>query len=264
MKNLVVCGDSFAYGIGCVNLNTEPFGVLTAEHFGWDLIRLARGSASNYTIYLQGLFAADMQPAPHLVILSETSYDRVEWFVDDVENDFAEHTLFDLNYHQYPPHYGKQPHHTVDLPFYTEDSPHYSPQILSEQVSGIDDCLRMRKVNPNFHYYARLATESTEKLKLICDHYVKVMSPKIKENYDMGMLLQAYTYLKRKGIQCIILTNNIEKYKRFIDPVDLMFQNWYELSNKYPDTIKSMHTGAEGHVDTALRLIEKIKDTNRV
>ena len=31
MKKLVVCGDSFAKGIGCRNLETEPYGSLVAK-----------------------------------------------------------------------------------------------------------------------------------------------------------------------------------------------------------------------------------------
>jgi hypothetical protein len=102
MKKLVICGDSYGYGIGCTNLETQPFGVLTAKHFGWDLIRLARGSASNYTIYLQGMYAADMKDPPHLVVLNQTSYDRIEWFAEGT-NPIADHTALNINYHQYPP-----------------------------------------------------------------------------------------------------------------------------------------------------------------
>jgi hypothetical protein len=31
MKNLVICGDSFSIGIGCHNLETEPYGSLLAK-----------------------------------------------------------------------------------------------------------------------------------------------------------------------------------------------------------------------------------------
>ena len=35
MKKLVVCGDSFAKGIGCRNLETEPYGSLVANSLGY-------------------------------------------------------------------------------------------------------------------------------------------------------------------------------------------------------------------------------------
>ena len=43
----------------------------------------------------------------------------------------------------------------------------YNPLMLSEQVGGIDDCLKTRKRIPDFHFYRRMKTESNEKLKLI-------------------------------------------------------------------------------------------------
>ena len=44
MKKLVVCGDSFAKGIGCRNLETEPYGSLIADKLGLELVNIAKGS----------------------------------------------------------------------------------------------------------------------------------------------------------------------------------------------------------------------------
>ena len=261
MKKLVICGDSYGYGIGCTNLETQPFGVLTAKHFGWDLIRLARGSASNYTIYLQGMYAADMKDPPHLVVLNQTSYDRIEWFAEGT-NPIADHTALNINYHQYPPHNNIQPHHDKEMDYYFQGNPEYFPVILSEQIGGISDCLDTRTSIPNFTYYNRLKKESNEKLQLIVDYYVRVFDYNIKKNYDIGMLLQAYTYLKRKDINCIIMTRDVEAFSKFIDKKDIMHQDWWELSTRLPDTIGSRHTSEEGHKETADRLIQHIKDAN--
>lgn len=263
-KKLVVCGDSFAYGIGCINLDTQPFGVLTAKEFDWHLIRLARGSASNYTIFLQGMYAANMEIPPHLIVLSVTSYDRIEWFKEDLPGKFSnnQHDLTNLNYHQYPPHQGPQPHHTRSQPYYLQGDTRYNPYILSEQIGGIDDCIKTRKKFPEFKYYDRLLTEPTDKLQLMVDYNVRISDTSIKKNYDMGVLFMAYTYIKKKGINCIIMTPNNHGYENYFDNGDIMYQNWYDLSLKYPDKIKSLHTSEEGHADTANRLIKKIKEMN--
>ena len=46
MKKLVVCGDSFAKGIGCRNLETEPYGSVVANSLGLELVNIAKGSST--------------------------------------------------------------------------------------------------------------------------------------------------------------------------------------------------------------------------
>lgn len=264
-KQIVICGDSFSYGIGCENLHTEPYGVLVSKHFDWDLIRLARGSASNYAIFLQGMYAADLPEKPHLIILSQTSYDRIEWFSENkpehfYSKSFLGHSLLNLNYHEYPPHFEAQPHHDSPMDFYLKDNKDYNPLILSEQVGGIDDCLKTRNRFSEFGFYKRMKTEPNEKLELIRDYCVTALDHSIKRNYDIGVLLQAYTYIKKKGINCIVLSRDVDIFSNYFDPKDIMYQDWFELAKIYPDTIGSLHTSGEGHADTAKRLIAKIEE----
>jgi hypothetical protein len=256
-KKFVVCGDSFSAGIGCVDMYTQPYGILVARHFNAEPIILARGSASNYAIYLQALHAADMEIKPDLVIIAQTSYDRIEWVREDRQLHLNAR-LENLNYHLYPPHQIAQPHHDSPMPFYLQGSGDYNPVILSEQIGGIDDCIKSRKKGTNVSkYYMRLRTEPTEKLELIRDYFVNIVDDAIKKDYDIGLLLQAYTYVVRKGIDCIVLTHE-PKINNYIDDKDIMFQDWYIMSKNYPDTIGSMHTSEEGHRDTADRLVTKI------
>lgn len=258
-KQLVVCGDSFGYGIGCVNLHTEPFGVLVAAQINHNLIRLARGSASNYIIFLQAMYAAELEVKPDLVIISTTSYDRTEWFTDNVVAPY-EHSLLNVNYHNYSPHSYALPHHDQPMDFFLQDHPGYNPCIVSEQIGGIDDCIKLRARVPDSNNYERLKYEPTDKLKLILDNYVQNVDSKMKQNNDIGLILQAYTYLKRRNINCIILTYEVDMYSKFIDAEDLVFQDWGKLCSNYPDSIGSMHTSEEGHLDTANRLLERIKE----
>jgi hypothetical protein len=260
MKQIVVCGCSFSIGIGCLDLYTEPYSSLVAKEFNCDLINLSRGGASNYAIYLQGLFAADLESKPDLVILSQTSYDRLEWVMEGRNAD-APHSLLNLNYHQYPPfNHPPSPQHTKPLDFYINDHPNYDPFILCEQVGGIDDYLKCLKRKDVVEYYKRLHTEPVKKLELMRDRYVSSESYVIKKNRDIALLVQAYYYIKRKNIRCLILTEDENIFSQYIDESDVMYQSWGSLTVKYPDTVNSGHTSPIGHIDTANRVIAKIKE----
>ena len=260
-KLIVVCGDSFNYGIGCTNLHTKPYGVLTSKHFDWELIRLARGSASNFTIYLQGAYAAKMNPKPHLVILGTTSSDRIEWISTGKLTDLNKPlTALDINYHQYPPHHHTPPLHDAPMDFHFKDNPNYTPKILSEQVVAFSEYLKLAKNNNKNDYYKRLYTESIEKIEMIENYYFDIFDSRIKKDYDRGVILMAYKILKKQGINCIIFSPDAEYYSVLVDdPRDYCNQNWPELCQRWPDTVNSMHTGDEGHQDTADRLIKHIE-----
>ena len=58
-KRVVVCGDSFAVGIGCRDLINEPFGSLVARELKRPLFNLAKGSSTNLSIFLQMQYVAD-------------------------------------------------------------------------------------------------------------------------------------------------------------------------------------------------------------
>ena len=256
-KTLVVCGDSFNYGIGCRNQHTEPYGVLTADHFNWDLIRLARGSSSNYTTYLQGKYAASMQAKPHLVILGVTSYDRVEWLATG-KRLTDEPTLENLNYHQYPPHHFPQPNHDAPMEYHLQNNPLYDPKILSEQVVAFSEYLKIAKKGNKDGYYDRLQNESINKIELIEKYYFDIFNSWIKRDYDTGVLMLAYRKIKNQGIHCIILSQD-QRYSEFVDNAsDFFFQDWGRVTRLWPDSVGSLHTGEGGHLDTANRLIEHI------
>lgn len=260
-KTLVVCGDSFNYGIGCTDYHNKPYGVLTAKHFDWNLIRLARGSASNFTIFLQGAHASKMHPKPHLVILGTTSNDRVEW-VAEGEKLTDPLTAYNINYHLYPPHYHVPALHDKPMDYFFKDNPNYQPKLLSEQVVAFSDYLRFVKANQKNDYYRRMHTEPVEKLELIEKYYFDIFDPLIKRDYDRGVILMAYRLLKKQGINCIIFTMDSDFAKYVDDPRDFYLQDWGRCTRLWPDTVGSLHTGDGGHEDTAQRLIEHIKTNN--
>ena len=236
-KTIVVCGDSFNYGIGCVNLHTQPYGVLTAKHYDWNLIRLARGSASNYTIHLQAKYTATMNPKPHLVILGTTSIDRLEWLATGTSFD-RQPCLEDINYHLYPPHFHNPPLHDAPMDYYLKGNPNYRPKILSEQMVAIPDYLHHVKIKGMaLDYYTRLHTESVEKLELINDYYFDIFDSLIKRDYDMGVISMAYRMIKKAGINCIICTQE-PLFKDMVDDErDYFFPDWGRCTDTWPDSV---------------------------
>jgi len=255
--NLVVCGDSFNVGIGLVDMEKQRYGQLIADRLDYDLTVLARGSASNYAVFLQGIFASNMTPKPKVVILCVTSYDRIEW----LDNDLEHHVKLDLshlNYHQYPPHHHPQPHHDGPLDFYFKERQDYNPKLLTEQVVAIPEYLSLLKKKNPAEYYERLHSQSEKKLEMLLEHYMTVWANNtIKHDYDRGLILSAYTRIKNNGINCLVLSND-HTVSELIPNNDLISHSWRELSFKYPDTIGSKHADYPAHEYTADLIIERM------
>lgn len=255
--NLVICGDSFNVGIGLVDMEKQRYGQLIANKLDYDLTVLARGSASNYAVFLQGVFASKMTPKPKCVILSVTSYDRIEWLANELEN-YVTPELINLNYHQYPPHHHPQPHHDGPLDFYLKDHPDYNPKLLTEQIVALPEYISLLKKRNPAGYYERLHSQSLKKLEILLEHYMIVWSNNtIKHDYDRGLILSAYTRIKNNGIHCLVLSNDYP-VSELIPNNDLISHSWGELSRKYPDTIGSKHADYPAHEYTADLIIERM------
>lgn len=262
MKKLLVgCGDSFNYGIGCVNMYTQPYPVVVANHFDWDLIRLSRGSASNFVVHLQGIYAMTLHPKPNLIILGTTSVDRVEWIAEG-KTLTKPPALTDVNYHLYPPHHHTPPRHDSPMDFYLKNDENYSPKILSEQLVALPEYIKKAHAKQHYKagYYERLYTEPLHKLELINKHYFDVVDSRIKQEYDHGVILMAYHKIKKAGIQCIICSDDYF-FKNEVDDIrDFFKPDWGRCTSTWPDSVGSMHTGEEGHAYIAHRLIEHINN----
>jgi hypothetical protein len=256
-KNMVVCGDSYNVGIGLKKMLTSRYSQLVCDQLDWDLTMLARGSASNYAIHLQAKYAATLENIPNLVVISITSFDRIEWLEDGASCPY-EITLNNLNYHLYPPHFLPQPHHDV-LSFHLKDDPKYNPILLTEQITAFKDYFDNFK-NKNSIYYRRLFTESDDKLQLIKEYYTQIWEHPIKRDYDLGLISKSYYTLKKLGINCIILSSakNVPMVYDFIPSEDIVDVDWGELSHLYPDSIGSYHCDETAHKIIAEKLYDRI------
>ena len=263
-KTIVVCGDSFNYGIGCVDLSSSPYGVLLSKKFGCNLIRLARGSATNFSICLQAEYAArKIDPKPNLVIIGMTGFDRIEWQAENAKiNRNQSIGLENLNYHLYPPHNTPSSPLQILQSYYLEKDPDYNPSILTEQIGGIDDYITMaNKAHPvSTGFYKRLNSEPIPKLELITRYYLEIFDGDIKVKYDSAMIFQGYMRCIRSGINCIVLTAHTHLFKGLIPDEHVCKIDWGELSLMHTDTIGSWHTSEEGHKIVADAVSRRIED----
>lgn len=252
---IIVCGDSFNVGIGLEKIEEERYGTVVGNHFDCEVVTLARGSSSNYGVFLQGQYAASMKPIPKFIILSVTNYDRIEWIQEDTSKNIFNLSLENLNYHEYPPHNYPQPGYNKALDFYLSNKG-YEPLIYTEQVCAIDEHLHRNIIYPRF------ISEPTDKLELLYDYYFNILSYKIsfspiKRDYDNSLILNAYTQARNNNIGCIVMTDD----KKLIDLLPenhVLHHNWFKLAEQFPDTLGTLHADKHAHQLTAQALIKKI------
>lgn len=250
-KTIVICGDSYGYGIGCVDLETSPYGVLLSNMLDCNLIRLARGSASNFSIALQAEYAVEkINPKPDLVVIGMTSFDRLEWQVENSSRHrFEKLGLENLNYHLYPPHHMPASPLEKIHDFYLQDDGNYDPILLTEHVPGLADYIdhvrKGHKVATGF--FKRLNSEPIPKLELIMNYYFDVFQGNIKVRYDAAMIFQAYMKCINSGTNCIIMAAQPELFSGLVPGEHLCEVDWWKLSVEHPDTIGSLHTSETGH-----------------
>jgi hypothetical protein len=262
-KSIAICGDSFNIGIGCRDLENEPYGSLLAKELNRPLINLAKGSSTNLSIYLQAKHVVDdLLDKTEYVIVSHTSYDRVDWFPIDVA---LPHELsnYDVNYHQYPP-YGPNTYITqIDHPM--KDDPKYKGTMFTENFRGIIDYWEtFKSKNKETSYYARFDNEPIERSKVLYDFARMIHENSIDRIKSIGLMTMAHQLLKRANVKHLILTHEVEYYNKFIDIQNLVNLSWGKLSNDYPDDLPSLHTSSEGHVVAFNIIMAKFKENQWV
>jgi hypothetical protein len=263
-KKIIICGDSFAKGIGCRDLVNEPYGSLLSKELDMPLINLAKGSSTNLSIYLQAKYAVDnYADSAGLVIVTCTSYDRVEWFPWDYTTPKREYTNADVNYHEYPPYlqgsYGISGHMGEDHPMVDDDR--YTGKMFTENLMGVINYWETYAIKgKSGGYYARFDDEPMERMKILYDYAAQIHDPGINRLHSIGLLTMAHQLLSKAGIRHLIGTQEVEVYSAFIDRTNLVNIDWGQLSLDYPDDIPSWHTSDKGHVVASKVVIEKLKE----
>jgi hypothetical protein len=260
MKNVVICGDSFSIGIGCHNLHKEPYGSRLANHFDKTLINFAKGSSTNFSIFLQVKHVVEtISPSEiEFVCIAPTSYNRVEWFPENVDTTDGDLKLTQVNYHQYPPYGTDTYQYILENPIGNDKN--YTGEMFTENYYGIVDYVDnvlsgKRQVGD---YYSKFKKERSDRLKLLRNYYADVFDDRIQRYYDIGVITMAYGLLKSKGIKAFVLTYDPD-FKNYIPEESLVNVDWGILSQKYPDDLKTLHTSAEGHKEVFESIMQKIE-----
>lgn len=264
-KKIIVCGDSFAAGIGCHDLTTEPVGSLLSTKLQMPLINLAKGSSTNFSIFLQTQYVVDkLADQAGIVLVGNTSYDRVEWFPWDQEFKGPGELCNEMvNYHQYPPYmensynvHGKN----ITMPMPMAADPDYTGEMFTENYMGVIDYWETYgKRNLQSDYYKRFSTEPRSRMKTLYDFATTVHEPRINRIYSIAVLALGHQLLKRAGIPHLIFSHEPEAYAKYIDTENIVSVDWGQLSLKYPDDLPSWHTSAKGHQVAYKTVLKKIK-----
>lgn len=266
-NNIVICGDSFNIGIGCHDLATEPYGQLLGQELDKTVINLAKGSSTNFSIFLQAQYAVEKYSnTTDLVIISHTSYDRVDWFPMDYDFPRGEITLADVNYHQYPP-YGEHTYHVKDKEIRLEhplaNDPDYTGAMYTDNLMGVIDYWEnFGSQNKDSGYYARFRMEPKTRMQVLYEYGRTIHDNKINRIESAGLMTMAHQLLKRANINHLILTHEPEFYQKFIDSINICEVSWGQLSIDYPDDLPSWHTSAAGHKVVFDTIMKKIKDNS--
>jgi hypothetical protein len=259
-NNLVICGDSFNIGIGCRDLDNEPYGQLLSKELGIPIINLAKGSSTNLSIFLQVQYAVEkLKDTTEYVIFSHTSYDRLDWFPPDCAN-HRDISLTDVNYHEYPP-YGVNSYMTR-IPHPLKDDVNYSGKMYTENVMGIIDFWETRenKEIPDTDYYHRFKYEPKYRMKMLYDYGINIMHPAIERLKGISNMVLAHTVLRSANIKHLLLTDEPGEYSKYMPKENIAQVDWGKLSNDFPDDIPTLHTSAAGHkivADTILKKFEQ-------
>lgn len=265
-NRIIVCGDSFNIGIGCLNLDTEPYGCLLANQLNKQLINLAKGSSTNLSIWLQVKYAVEHLAAnsSDIILVAETSSERFNWIPEGQEHrvENREITNLDVNYHDYPP-YGQHsywPHQLERHPM--QDCKDYTGVMLTENVRGVIDYLD-NFVDQGYDqrglYYNRIANEPVSKLRLLKDFYASIHNEHLSNVQSQSLMTMAHTLLRNTNIKHVMLLPNPYAYKNLIQDENKLYLSWGELTMQYPDTVNTGHASPQAHIEVAKTITDKLQ-----
>lgn len=262
MGKIVICGDSFSIGLGCNDLTTEPWGPLLSKALGKEVINLAKGSSTNYSISLQADYAIEHIDSIDLLIISDTCTHRVDFFKENEHlrrssDLWGPHPIsnLDVNYHEYPPYSPGTYHQVLDHPY--KDNPNYKGTLNTENWHGVieyNNLLDSKQIPTD---YFKKFEEDNSRLRLLREYYLKLFDINIQRSQDIGCLIMSYLRAKKLNIPVLLAMEKLE-IKNVVDEKDFVLLDWGELANDYPDDLGTMHTSPEGHKIASKKVLEHI------
>lgn len=253
VKEVVVCGDSFACGSGIESKYCfeRSFGSLVAQALDSSYKIYARSGCCNYIIYLQVQQAiADYKHKEKpLVLISTTNHSRFTFPSDHVTKAYNNYTLADVEYHLHEPYCERDGWHRREIPFKASKT----PKLISETISNF---LHFSSGDgPNLEY---LFKDVQTKFSAIRTFYEELYDDSIKQTNDTGLILMMHMMLKEADFPHVIMSPD-NYQNRFIDKKNYLSNDWGVYSRKYPDVNKSGHCDERGHVEVAEKLIKHIE-----
>lgn len=215
---IVFCGDSFTIGTGCTHKSLSYSGLI-ADHFASPYLNLAHGGASNYTIFLQFLYACELHP-DHIIV-NTTSVDRTEWLDKPVDGPLhaSQIAYFEDNHH-------------------FSNDPHWEQIIMSSPIYNLN------------HTYGHKPYTG-----LIESYHLLVEQPSIKKYYDAGLIAQIAQY---QAISTIILAQD-ELFPLLVNSPRIVNIDFFNLASTDPDTLGSGHCSENSHAIVASQIINLIE-----
>ena len=256
VKEVAVCGDSFACGLGIESKYCfeRSFGGLVAESFDVPYKIYARSGCCNYIIYLQVQQVIEdyKNKDKPLVLVSTTNHSRFTLPSDHVTESYNNYTLADVEYHLHEPYCARDSWHRREIPF----KPNKTPKLISETVSNF---LHFTTGDgPNLAY---LFKDVDTKLAAIKTFYEELYDDAIKQTNDTGLILMMHMMLKEAGFSHVIMSPNTHQ-DRFIDKKNYLHNDWGVYSRKYPDSGRSGHCNERGHIEVSQKIIKHIKNNS--
>lgn len=259
---LIICGDSFNIGIGCVDINTQPYGTLLAKELGYQLINLAKGSSTNLSIWLQVEYAVKTLKANSndIVIVAETSDERFQWFAEGSNRIPGPISNLDVNYHEYPP-YGESSYHQLLEKHPMADDPNYTGTMITENVRGIIDYLD-NYVDKKMHstYYSRLHNEPVKKLRALKTYYGSIHDENISGIQSKALMSMSHLLLRNAGVRHLITMTYPDPVYGIVQDENILQLSWGQVTLDWPDTVDSGHASEQGHIEVKSVLLNKLKE----
>lgn len=266
MGKIVICGDSFAIGIGCLDLEKDAWGPLLGNYYSREVINFGKGSSTNYSISLQADYAIDNVEDIDLLIISNTCPHRINFFKNKEQVNRAKDpwgayvpTNLDVNYHEYPP-YGEGTYiKTIPHPYI--NNPEYKGNLNTENWHGVICYTDSIEENSKSGYYRKFKEED-ETLLLLRKYYFEIFDLQIQQAFDNGVLLKSYLKAVKKGIP-VLLALDVPEIVGLVEEKEHTPLNWGDLALEFPDKLNTWHTSEEGH-SKAFQIVRKHIDKFRL
>jgi hypothetical protein len=248
MKTLVVCGDSYMSPVVGKHAGTH-FSELIAKELNYELIAYSRGGMSNGGICIQIDTAINLNPKPDLILVGTTSYNRIEWPIN--QDPIEKFTVQDLVYND---------HKSFLSSSYTWLNK--TPKLVSTILSDIWE--RYKK-----SAYYEIDPLIEHRVRALYRYFELLYHPSWKREQDKLMLYAILHKLHVSKIPYVICFEGIKNYAKefewlnYGNSLNYFYTQFNEIlacSNVTAETDPGYHTTPECQQKIADKLLRNVKE----